>query len=373
MSSAAGPEAGLEDYLRSLAGHKGSDLHITAGSPPRVRVNGRLRPLNAPVLTPETSRQLAYSILTAEQIAVFEREQELDAAFGLADIGRFRVNVFRQRGAVGMTLRLVPNPTFRFEDLGLPVVLCQNLCRLAKGLVLVTGATGSGKSTTLAAMVNYINENEDGHILTLEDPIEFLHKNKRCLVNQREVGPDTHSFSASLRHVLRQDPDTVLIGEMRDIETIEMGLRIAETGHLTFATLHTSDAVQTVNRVIDMFPAGQQSQIRTQLSFVLEAVLAQQLIPKTMGGRCLAMEVMIATSGIRANIRDDKVHHIYSSIQTGSREGMVTMNASLAHLVMTGHISRETALHHTVRPDELEQLLSGARARMGRQPSDTHW
>ncbi len=352
----------IEDLLRALAANKGSDLHITAGSPPRIRINGALRPLNLPMLTPEASQEVIYSILKPDQIARFEREKELDTAFGLSGVGRFRVNVFYQRSAVGATLRTIPYEIASFEQLGLPETIFKQLCSLPKGLILVTGATGSGKSTTLAAMVDYINRNDDGHIVTIEDPIEFLHRNKRCLVNQREVGPDTSSFAQALKHVLRQDPDTVLIGEMRDMETVQLGLELSETGHLTLASLHTSDAVQTINRIIDIFPHGQQAQIRTQLSFVLEGIISQQLLKLSSGqGRCVALEVLIATHAIRANIRDDKIHQIYSSIQTGGQMGMVTMNTSLVELVMQGKITSEAALAATTRVDELAELLEMAK------------
>ena len=348
----------IEELLRALAANKGSDLHVTAGSPPRIRINGALRPLNLPVMSPEAAQRIIYSILKPDQIARFEREKELDTAFGLSGVGRFRVNVFYQRSAVGATLRTIPFEILNFEQLGLPKQIFETLCALPKGLVLVTGATGSGKSTTLAAMVDYINTTDDGHIVTIEDPIEFLHRNKRCLVNQREVGPDTTSFAQALRHVLRQDPDTVLIGEMRDMETVQLGLELSETGHLTLATLHTSDAVQTINRVIDIFPHGQQPQIRTQLSFVLEAIVSQQLLKLSSGhGRCVALEVMVATHAIRANIRDDKIHQLYSAIQTGGRDGMTTMNSSLVNLVAQGKVTAAAALASTSRVDELAELL----------------
>ena len=348
----------IEDLLRALAANKGSDLHITAGSAPRIRINGALHPLNLPVLTPEAAQELIYSTLKPDQIARFEREKELDTAFGLSGVGRFRVNVFYQRSAVGATLRTIPFEIADFTALGLPTRIFEQLCSLPKGLVLVTGATGSGKSTTLAAMIDYINAHDEGHIVTIEDPIEFLHRNKRCLVNQREVGPDTHNFANALKHVLRQDPDTILIGEMRDMETVQLGLELSETGHLTLASLHTSDAVQTVNRVIDIFPHGQQAQIRTQLSFVLEGIVSQQLLRLAKGdGRCVALEVLVSTHGIRANIRDDKIHQLYSAIQTGGREGMITMNTSLVDLVALGKITREVALSSTGRYDELSELL----------------
>src|SRR5258708_1543116 len=320
----------LEELLRVMMERRSSDLHITAGSPPRIRNDGALVPTDHEMMDAETTQKIIYSILDNEQIAKFESEKELDMSFGISGIGRFRVNVFYQRGAVGTAIRVIPYEIASFEKLGVPAQVCQKLCDLPKGLILVTGATGSGKSTTLATMVDFINQTGQYHIITIEDPIEFVHRNKQCLVNQREVGPDTLSFAAALKHVLRQDPDVVLIGEMRDKETIELGLTLAETGHLTFATLHTSNCVQTINRIIDVFPAEQQNQIRTQVSFVLEGVFCQQLLPLATGkGRCLACEIMIPNDAIRANIRDDKVHQIYSTIQTGSKTGMHTMNQSL--------------------------------------------
>lgn len=354
----------LEELLFALKKSNGSDLHLTAGSPPRIRINGSLRPLDMPPLSPEESQRIIYSILDADQIAKFEMEKELDTAFGLTGAGRFRVNVFYQRGAVGSALRTIPFEILNFEKLGLPSRIFERFCALPKGLILVTGATGSGKSTTLAAMIDHINNTEEGHIVTVEDPIEFLHRNKRCLVNQREVGSDTYGFGNALKHILRQDPDTVLVGEMRDAETVELGLKIAETGHLTFATLHTSDSVQTINRIIDVFPPSQQSQVRTQLSFVLEGVISQQLVPIMNGrGRAVALEVLIPTPGVRANIRDDKIHQIYSSIQTSAKDGMVTMNQSLSNLVRAGKVTAEVAISCSSRPDELYELL-------GADPSD---
>jgi twitching motility protein PilT len=352
------PMVTLEELLHTMMEMKGSDLHVTAGSPPRIRSDGALKPIEHDILTAEETQKIIYSILDNDQISKFEREKELDMSFGISGIGRFRVNVFYQRGAVGTAIRVIPYNILTFNDLGLPRTVCEKLCNMPKGLVLVTGATGSGKSTTLASMINYINETRDEHIITIEDPIEFVHRNKKCLVNQREVGPDTHTFAAALKHVLRQDPDIVLIGEMRDMETIELGLTLAETGHLTFATLHTSDCTQTINRVIDVFPSGQQSQIRTQLSFVLEGVFCQQLLKLASGrGRCLAAEVMLPTAGIRANVRDDKIHQIYSAIQTGGQAGMMTMNTALQNLVNLGKISKEAALRSSTRPDELEDLF----------------
>lgn len=351
----------LEELLHILMERKGSDLHITAGSSPRIRSDGALRPLDVPPLTGDETQKIIFSILDNDQIAKFEREKELDMSFGIQNIGRFRVNVFYQRGAVGTAIRVIPYNILTFEDLGLPRTVCEKLCSLPKGLILVTGATGSGKSTSLASMINHINETREEHIMTIEDPIEFVHRNKKCLVNQREVGPDTHAFGAALKHVLRQDPDVVLIGEMRDMETIELGLTLAETGHLTFATLHTSDCTQTINRIIDVFPASQQSQVRTQLSFVIEGVFCQQLLPLSAGrGRCLAAEVMLPSPAIRANVRDDKIHQIYSAIQTGGREGMTTMNMSLFNLFSQGKVTKESIFEHSTRPEELDDILQQA-------------
>ncbi len=359
----------LEELLHILMEKKGSDLHITAGSPPRIRVDGALRVIpNMDMLSAEETQKVIYSILDNDQIAKFEREKELDMSFGIQNIGRFRVNVFYQRGAVGTAIRVIPYTILKFEDLGLPRTVCEKLCALSKGLVLVTGATGSGKSTTLASMINHVNETREEHIMTIEDPIEFVHKNKKCLVNQREVGPDTHTFAAALKHVLRQDPDIVLIGEMRDMETIELGLTLAETGHLTFATLHTSDCTQTINRIIDVFPASQQSQIRTQLSFVIEGIFCQQLLPLAQGrGRCLAAEIMLPSPGIRANIRDDKIHQLYSAIQTGGKEGMMTMNMSLYNLFAQGKITKDILFERSMKPEEMEDILQQAARQAGRR------
>lgn len=351
----------IEELLHLLMEKKGSDLHITAGSPPRIRVDGDLVPTDHPVFTGEETQNLLYGLLDNEQIAKFEREKELDFSFGIQGIGRFRVNLFLQRGAVGTAIRVIPYEILAFEKLGLPRSICERLCMLPKGLVLVTGATGSGKSTTLASLIDFINSTRKEHIITIEDPIEFVHRNKKCLVNQREVGPDTHCFANALKHVLRQDPDVVLIGEMRDMETIELGLTLSETGHLTFATLHTSDCTQTMNRIIDVFPANQQSQIRTQLSFVLEGVFCQQLLPLATGkGRALCFELMLPNSGIRANIRDDKIHQIYSALQTGGKEGMVTMNQSLYDLYAKSKISKDCAYEYSSKPDDLDNIFKQA-------------
>lgn len=351
----------LEEMLTTLVQRGGSDLHIAAGSPPKIRVDGQLIDTEYEVLTSESTQKLIYGILEADQIARFEKNKELDFSFGIENLGRFRTNVFLQRGAVGAVLRLIPFKVRSFQELGLPRSVCEQLCGLPSGLVLVTGATGSGKSTTLAAMIDYINQTETGHIITIEDPIEFVHQNKKCLVNQREVGSDTHDFKNALKYVLRQDPDVVLIGEMRDQETIAAALTIAETGHLTFGTLHTSDAVQTINRIIDVFPAGQQQQIRTQLSFTLQGVITQQLLLKAGGkGRCLCAEILLANSAVRSLIREDKIHQIYSVIQTGGRVGMRTMNQSLFDLCRAGYITFEDALAHTTDPDDLKRMFQKA-------------
>ncbi len=350
--------AQMQELLQQLVDRGGSDLHLTAGSPPRIRISGDLVATDHDVMTPEETKSTIYSILTTEQIAKFEKELELDFSFGIRDMGRFRTNVFIQRGAVGAVMRVIPYRVLGFDDLGLPRKVCEQICALPRGLVLVTGATGSGKSTTLAAMIDHVNQTEPCHIVTIEDPIEFLHANKTSLVNQREVGADTRGFKNALRSVLRQDPDCVLIGEMRDLETIEAALLLSETGHLTFGTLHTSDAVQTINRIIDVFPHHQQQQIRTQLSFSLSAVFCQQLVPTANGkGRALAMEILLVNQPVRALIRDDKAHQIYSIIQTSRKLGMQTMNASLAELVVSNQVTAEDALSRSSDPEELRRLI----------------
>jgi len=351
----------LEELLQELVERDGSDLHILAGSPPRIRVDGKLVNVGAEPLDPEDTQRLIYAILDNEQIARFERDLELDLSFGISGLGRFRTNVYMQRGTVAAALRRVPWEIWPLEKLGLPVKLLKELCQKPKGLVLVTGATGSGKSTTLATMLDYINQIRQGHIVTIEDPIEFVHRHRGCMVSQREIGSDTRSFHAALRSVLRQDPDIILIGEMRDKETIETALTLAETGHLTLATLHTSDCVQTINRIVDVFPSHQQQQVRTQLSFVLQAIICQQLLPRAAGrGQILAAEIMVATPAIRSLIRDDKVHQIYSVIQTGGRLGMRTMNQALAELVKARKISEEEAFSRSTDYEELKRLLYGS-------------
>ena len=338
-----------------------SDLHITTASPPRLRIDGKLVPLDNPALTPVETKALCYSILTDSQKHKFEEHNELDLSFGVKGLSRFRGNIFMQRGAVAGAFRTIPFEIRTFVDLGLPEIV-NDLVKKPRGLILVTGATGSGKSTTLAAMVDRINSERYDHIITIEDPIEYLHGHKKCLINQREVNADTTSFKAALRYVLRQDPDVVLIGEMRDLETIEAALTVAETGHLTLATLHTNSAVQTINRIIDVFPPHQQEQIRVQLSFVLEGILAQQLIPKKTGkGRALAVELMVPNPAIRNLIREDKIHQLYSMMQTGQTKfGMQTMNQSLVELYTKGHLSYEDAIGRSMVPEELITMLQRA-------------
>jgi twitching motility protein PilT len=348
----------IQDLLKLMVSKKASDLHITAGTPPQLRVDERLVPVDSDPLSTEEARTLSYSMLNKTQIEKFERELELDMAFGLSGLGRFRVNVFQQRGSVASSVRLIPFEIWTFEQCGLPVDMVKGLCNKLKGLVLITGATGSGKSTTLASMINWLNETIHCHIVTIEDPIEFVHKHKKSIVVQREISNDTYSFSAALKRILRQDPDVILIGEMRDLETIESALIIAETGHLVLATLHTSDCVQTINRIIDVFPAHQQQQVRTQLSFVLLGILSQQLIPKMKGpGRVLATEILISNPAVRSLIRDSKIHQLYSVIQTSQREGMRTMNQTLYELFQKGLISYDEAFARTTDTEDLARLF----------------
>src|SRR5215813_2959255 len=353
------PEIALSELLRKMIEQGGSDLHITTNSAPMVRVHGVLRPLEYAELTPAETKQLAYSVLTDAQKHRFEETLELDFSFGIKGLSRFRANIFNQRGAVGAVFRSIPYEIRSFEELGLPTAI-QTLCDKPRGLILVTGPTGSGKSTTLAAMLDKINRDRHEHIITIEDPIEYLHGHKSCIVNQREVHADTHSFGNALRAALRQDPDVVLIGEMRDLETTETALRIAETGHLTFATLHTNSAVSSINRIIDIFPAGQQAQIRTQLSMVLEGILTQSLLPKANGqGRALAMEILVPNAAIRNLIREDKIHQIYSMMQTGQEKfGMQTFNQSLATLYFKKQITLEMAMSRSSNSDELQDLIN---------------
>lgn len=338
-----------------------SDLHLTTGSPPQLRIDGQLVPLRVPPLTPVDTKQLCYSILTDAQKVKFEEELELDLSFGVKNLARFRSNIFMQRGAVAGAFRVIPFKILSFSELGLPTVV-GDLCRKPRGLVLVTGPTGSGKSTTLASMIDKINSERRQHLITIEDPIEYLHPHKGCIINQREVGSDTKSFKKALKYILRQDPDVVMIGEMRDLETVEAALTTAETGHLAFATLHTNSSVQTINRIIDVFPPHQQSQIRAQLSFVLEGVVSQTLMPKASGpGRVLGVEIMIPNNAIRNLIREDKVHQIYSQMQVGqAKHQMQTMNQSLTALYLRRLITLEEAIGRSSDPEEFQTLIASA-------------
>jgi twitching motility protein PilT len=351
--------ASLSELLKKMLEINGSDLHITTNSPPQIRVDGSLRPLDMPPMTASETKQLAYSVLTDAQKHRFEENLELDFSFGIKGLARFRGNVFNQRGAVGAVFRMIPYEIRSFDKLGLPATVAK-LCEKPRGLILVTGPTGSGKSTTLAAMLDKINNERHDHMITIEDPIEYLHGHKNCLVNQREVHSDTHSFSNALRAALRQDPDVVLIGEMRDLETIEAALRIAETGHLTFGTLHTNSAASTINRVVDVFPSHQQPQIRAQLSLVLEGILCQALLPKASGsGRAMVLEIMVPNSAIRNLIREDKIHQIYSAMQTGQEKyGMQTFNQALATAYFQKQINLETALLRSHNQDELQDMIN---------------
>jgi len=349
----------LANLLKKMLDMQASDLHITINTPPQVRVHGFLQPLpNYPPLTAAQTKALVYSVLTDAQKQKFEENLELDFSFGLRGLARFRVNLFNQKGAVGGVFRAIPYEIKSFEELGLPPIIGE-LCNKPRGLILVTGPTGSGKSTTLATMIDKINKKRHEHILTIEDPIEFLHTHKNCIVNQREVGSDTKSFANALRAALREDPDVVLVGEMRDLETIELALRIAETGHLTFATLHTNSAPSTINRIIDVFPAEQQAQIRVQLSMVLEGIICQTLLPRVDGnGRVLALEILVFNPAIRNLIREDKIHQIYSVMQTGQEKyGMQTLNQSLATLYHKRLITLEVALQSSSNPEELKMLI----------------
>jgi twitching motility protein PilT len=354
--------ANLHQLLKAMVDKGGSDLHITTGSPPQLRVDGELVPLKMAPLSAVETKQLCYSVLTDAQKAKFEEDNELDLSFGVKQLARFRANVYMQRGAVAGAFRTIPFKILNFQELGLPPVVTE-LSKKPRGLVLVTGPTGSGKSTTLASIIDKINTDRHEHIMTIEDPIEYLHPHKNCLVNQREVGADTRSFKTALKYILRQDPDVVLVGEMRDLETIEAALVIAETGHICFGTLHTNSCVQTINRILDVFPPFQQPQVRAQLSFVIEGVMSQALIPKAgQAGRTLALEVMVPNAAIRNLIREDKVHQIYSSMQVGqAKYGMQTFNQSLASLVVKRLITQDEAFGRSSDPEELRNILaSGA-------------
>ena len=353
QSQAGAQEINLRLLLQEMIQKGASDLHVTAGVRAKIRIDGDLVDSAIDhILKPKDTLQIAYSILTENQKKRFETEDELDFSFGIQNLSRFRGNVFKQRGCVAMAIRQIPYEITSVGELGLPPILA-TLAERPRGLVLVTGPTGSGKSTTLAALVDKINSERRGHIITIEDPIEFIHKHKRCMVNQREVGADTQSFTAALKYALRQDPDIILIGEMRDLETIAAALTIAETGHLVLATLHTNSAAESINRIIDAFPSHQQGQIRAQLAFVLEGVVTQMLLPKAKGrGRIAAAEVMICTPAIRAVIRDEKIHQIYSLMQAGKKHGMQTMNDAFQVLYMQGQIAKEEALRRSADPNE---------------------
>jgi len=352
-------ETGLNDYLLDAIREGASDLHVTVGLPPMIRVNGQVRPLDYPKLTPQSTREMIYDVLTNDQRQRLENAWELDMSYTLPRIARFRVNVYFQKGNLGAAFRTIPQEIRSFDQLGLPKAV-EDMTEKPRGLVLVTGPTGSGKSTTLAAMIDRINETRHEHIMSVEDPIEFLHSHKKCIVNQREVNGDTKSFAEALKHVLRQDPDVILVGEMRDLETISIALTSAETGHLVFGTLHTQDAPQTIDRVIDVFPAGQQGQIRVQLANALQGVITQTLVPRSDGkGRVVACEILAPTPGVRNLIREGKVHQIYSAMQTGGKFGMQTMDAALVELVRKNLVSREEAEKRSSNPDELRRLLGG--------------
>ncbi len=345
------------ELLKELVRRGGSDLHITAGTQPVIRVDGELMRLEQyPVLKPEMTEAIIYSILTDAQKKKLEQDKELDLSFGIENVSRYRGNVFLQRGAIAAVFRVIPHKILTFKELGLPPVVAE-FAQRPKGLILITGPTGSGKTTTIASMINKINKERRSHIITIEDPIEFLYNHERCIVNQRQVGEDTHSFQNALKYVLRQDPDIVLVGEMRDRETMQTALTIAETGHLTFATLHTNSAAESITRIVDVFPHQQQPQIRAQLAFVLIGIMTQSLAPKLKGGRVPAVEVLVATPAVKALIRDDKIHQIYSLIQAGRKYGMQTMNQSLLDLYLNKQISMETMYMLSRDPEELDRML----------------
>ena len=348
----------IQQLFKLMVESGASDLHVTSGAPPGIRVHGEIVKVKTSPLTGEDTKRLIYQILTEEQKNEFEKKLELDFSFGIKGLARFRANVFSSKGAVAAVFRVIPSLIPDFKQLNLPNVLLK-MCDVSNGLILVTGPTGSGKSTTLAALLDYLNQREAGHIITLEDPVEFVHAHKQCLVNQREVGSDTLSFSSAMKSLLRQDPDIVLVGELRDAETIEAALTIAETGHLVFGTLHTNSAVQSINRIVNVFPSDQQTQIRTLLSFVLQGIVSQQLIPKSFEkGRVAAMEVMLPTPGIRNLIREDKLHQVYSQMQIGQeKSGMITMNQSLKKFVEVGAITADVALGYASVPEELAAQL----------------
>ncbi|HAV43311.1 TPA: type IV pili twitching motility protein PilT [bacterium] len=358
--------AGIEEMVHMMVERGASDLHLVVGTYPQLRIDGQLMSIEEiGKLLPDYCQQVVYSVLTDEQKKRFESVGELDLSFGIKGVGRIRMNVFRQRGTVGAALRSIPSDPKSFEEIGLPSIV-HKVVALRQGLVLVTGPTGSGKTTTLAAMIDYINMHRGEHIITIEDPIEFIHRHKISIVAQREVGSDTMSFGNALKYILRQDPDVILVGEMRDLETIQMAMTAAETGHLVFATLHTPDAVQSINRIIDVFPSHQQPQARSQLSFVLEAVFCQRLLPRKGGrGRVLVCEIMIATPAVRNLIREEKSFQIYNVIQGGGAQGMQTMNMSLADLVVKGMIEEKVAMEQSSDPKDLRALLERRLGKIG--------
>jgi twitching motility protein PilT len=368
---AAGNSINLRALLEEMIERDASDLHITAGERAKLRVDGDITNSGLEyVLTPKDTLQLAYSVLTENQKKRFEMEDELDFSFGIQNLARFRGNCFKQRGCVSMVIRQIPFNIRTFADLGLPAVIAK-MAEKPRGLVLVTGPTGSGKSTTLAAMIDKINRESKGHIITVEDPIEFIHRHQGCIVNQREVGTDTKSFSNALKYALREDPDTILIGEMRDLETIQAALTIAETGHLAFATLHTNSAAEAINRIIDVFPSHQQSQVRAQLAFVLEGIITQTLLPKAKGrGRAMAAEILVVTPAIRALIRDDKIHQIYSLMQSGKKYGMQTLNDALYQLYMSREVTDEECLRVSGDPNEFLRMIGRMPLDDGNSPSN---
>jgi twitching motility protein PilT len=363
MTQSSEIKINLHQLLRTMVEKGASDMHITTGTPPLLRIDGSIVPLKLPPMGPVETKQLCFSVLTEEQRSQFEKTNELDLSFGVKSLSRFRANIFMQRGAVAGAFRTIPFKILTFDELGLPPIIAEFVNK-PSGLILVTGPTGSGKSTTLAAIIDKINCEQRLHIVTVEDPIEYLHPHKLSVVNQREVGTDTEGFKTALKYVLRQDPDVVLIGEMRDLETIEAALTISETGHLVFATLHTSSAVSTINRVIDVFPAHQQAQVRAKLSFVLQGVVSQQLLAKqSVPGRVLALEILVPNAAVRNLIRDDKVHQIYSQMQVGQeRYSMQTLNQSLFSLYQRRLISKEDAMNRSLEQDELRMMMEGRTA-----------
>jgi twitching motility protein PilT len=361
-----GTSISLRAMLDDMIKRNASDLHLTVGERPKFRVDGQLVDAGVDtVLRPKDTMSLAYSVLTEQQKKKFEQEDELDFSFSIENISRFRANVFKQRGSIGCAIRQIPFEIKSFHELGLPPIVAK-LADKPRGLVLLTGPTGSGKSTTLAAMIDKINSERSAHIMTIEDPIEFVHFHKKCIVNQREVGSDTRSFPNALKYVLRQDPDVILIGEMRDLETIQAALTVSETGHLAFATLHTNSAAESINRVIDVFPAHQQEQVRAQLAFVLEGVVTQTLLPKSSGsGRAMACEILVATPAIRALIREEKVHQIYSAMQSGKKFGMQTLNDALYQLYVQREVALEECLRVTSDPAEFKRMVGAPMAAAG--------